>query len=264
MDSSGINSTGNIYLYAGQGVGPFTLEKTKESFSRYLGEHSARLIPLEDPSYFTLNKIADASAVIFPGGSAYTYRAYLEESGVSCIKTLVNRGTSYIGFCAGAYLAAPLQYKTNERCDTFDFNLNLTSRCAYGPTYPTQYPLSLMTVQIIPVALFGEQTPFHVWWNGGGYLPHNATDVPLALYHEGPHTGKYAVSVVKERKGTVVLSALHPEVIVTPDEMKTKFSYIKNADLYLESACQQRKLFNQICEYAGIQPGPGNEAISDS
>jgi glutamine amidotransferase-like uncharacterized protein len=129
MISSNIQANNKyVYLYTGQGTGEISRTQAEKSFRQYLGGRSAKLIPLNDPSYFqNPARMPDAEAIVFPGGNAVQINNRLGDAGIQGIKSLVNdKKASYIGFCAGGYLAARTEYTMLSGKCNLDFELNLS------------------------------------------------------------------------------------------------------------------------------------------
>lgn len=66
------------------------------------GFHCERI----SPEQIRAGKLTDYEVLIVPGGSASKQAEMLEEKGLAAIRSFVHRGGSYVGICAGSYLAA--------------------------------------------------------------------------------------------------------------------------------------------------------------
>lgn len=173
-------------------------------------------------------------ALIEPGGWAYTRDASLGPSGVARVRAFLAGGGSYVGFCAGAYAAVATvrwdHYGTGWYQSYF-YNLRLFDGSGWGPfawmpwregtnanlveaAIDTSNPT--MQASGMPARtrfLYGGgpwfeplRTPpgWEVW--ARAVAPANAVD----------RTGDGKPAIVRYRygKGTVILFAYHPEIVV--------------------------------------------------
>ena len=253
----------SIYLYAGQGTDPFCVQKTIESFNAYLGTPNPQLIPINDPSYITDREwFKSVKAVVIPGGNAAIIRLALGEGGEK-IHEFVNQGGSYVGFCAGTYLATSFLYKYSRDIphELFSYNL-ITPRIASlrGPLFSEfdatgrQVPYSEKTGRVVPLEGDAGENEYYVYWNGGGCFERSdpMVQTPLASYHgrEG-----YAAVADYHKKGAVVLSNVHPEICLNESELQGMPRITEEErKSYLASLPQQKKLFNDLCFTAHIMP----------
>lgn len=261
----------NVYLYTGRGTGEVSKAQAEKSFRHYLGNRSARLIPLNDPSYLqNPQRITDPEAIVFPGGSAVAMSGYLGDMGLQGVKSIVeDKKASYIGFCAGGYLAATTQYTTKMKekvqvITKLNFKLNLSSYLHCGPAYAMEETPSLKTAITVPIQQINASAPyysepFYVYWNGGGYynFVNPWQDARLASYATLDLVEGQKTAVVAERyKGTpVVISYVHPEIRLTAEEIERYCPQLNDKDEYLASAPQQEALFSAICQEAYIAGG---------
>ncbi len=266
------NQNNYIYLYNGKGTGQVSSAQAEKSFKKYLGYRSANLITINDPSYFqNPRRMTSAACVVFPGGNAYQIADALDNAGINGVKTLVeDQKASYIGLCAGGYLAAITEYDfySNKRIldrKTLNYQLHISSYRHYGPTYPMDDTASLKTATSVPVQHINREapyysSPFHVYWNGGGYLNfvNPWQDVSIASYATADLSEGEKIAVVNERhKGTqVVISYVHPEIRLTAEEIEKYCPQLEHKEQYLASAPEQEALFAEICQSADIPASP--------
>ncbi len=250
-----------IYLYASHGANPVAIEQTKKSFNQYLGNRSCRLIPLEDSSYFqNPHKIIRPAAIVFPGGRTDLMEWSLSKWGKEGIKLLVNDNkASYIGFCAGAYLANKSIYTTrnNEPIELPSIQM-IENDILYGPAYKLNKSPDATTAKIVPIVRDYLSEPYYTFWNAGGYYsfsdPYDINTRPLAYYKD--ITDNHGIAVMAFCENTpIILSNIHPEFRFTKEELQNYFPHFTEEDQekYLASIPQQENLFDDICHSAGIE-----------
>lgn len=106
------NKITRIGIYIGPGVfgnGPGSLQRT---FASLPDEFTFRVI---GPAEVQNNSIAQFDALIFPGGSGSKQAAGLGERGRENVRNFVREGGSFLGICAGCYLA----------CENFPWSLKI-------------------------------------------------------------------------------------------------------------------------------------------
>ncbi|MDF1741066.1 MAG: succinylglutamate desuccinylase/aspartoacylase family protein [Verrucomicrobiales bacterium] len=102
----------NIGIYVGPGVGGFGPASLQETFTNLPDEFTSRIIgPVEVQN----NSITQFDVLIFPGGSGGKQAAGLGERGRKNVRDFVHDGGSYLGICAGCYLA----------CENFPWSLKI-------------------------------------------------------------------------------------------------------------------------------------------
>jgi glutamine amidotransferase-like uncharacterized protein len=179
-----------VLLFAGTGTSPGDV-KAVEALLRRGGLEYATATSAE------LNAM-DAAALrrhrllIVPGGNFVEMGAALTPAAAANVRGAVRDGASYLGICAGAFLAGRF-----TGYNSFD----LTSGVKFG-----FYAISSQGVRkaVVPIARPGEPTLEH-YWEDGPVLAGWGT--PIATYPDGtPAIAEGAVG-----RGWVVLSGVHPE-----------------------------------------------------
>src|SRR5262245_24041661 len=90
-----------VALYAGAGAsgkGPKMLEKTLQE----KGEFKVTTIT---PEEIRAGKLKDYRVLIIPGGLSQTQGIALGEDGREMVRQFISEGGTYVGICAGCYLA---------------------------------------------------------------------------------------------------------------------------------------------------------------
>lgn len=260
MQSNDILGNQNyIYLYTAGGANPVCVEHTQKSLNEYLGNRYAQLIKIDDPSYFrTPEKLVNAAAVVFPGGSAMSMAGTLGQLGKEGVKRLIKeKGVSYIGFCAGAYLVNDTYYDYKGEKQYFHFTIKAinTMNALYGPAYPLDDIPSPATAKIVPIRLPGESELFYCYWNGGGYYEScdHICEETMAYYDSNVYEEKIAVMKFYGRS-TSIISNIHPEMRLSLEELKQRREISQeDAKKYLDSLPKQVELFDSIFRSAGIK-----------
>lgn len=238
-----------ILLYNGRGADKFCVDKTVKSFEGYLGARSANLV-LIDASNLTESNFKGAKAIVIPGGNAAHMRAELKAEGIEKICNFVSDGGSYIGFCAGAYLAGPHSYY-NLQTNNFGANL-ISCQLESLPVELRGHAQQFNETTARAVCVKNESNEeYYAFWNGGGQYPwyNPGFHHSLAWYSEQSCT-QSAVLYSCEKRRTVVVSNIHPEIQLTDEELDT-FPNINKKD-FLASATKQRELFSRICDLADL------------
>jgi glutamine amidotransferase-like uncharacterized protein len=252
-----------VYLYAGKGTGPVSVQQAEKSFRHYLGSRSTQFISINDPSYFkNIGKITNTAAcIVIPGGNADMISSVLGEEGMQGIKSLVKDKAAYIGFCAGGYLPFKQTAYTHldqgvELPSTLEFGLDLVDHPHYGPAYPVEGSISLKTARVIPIKLADQTSLISIYWNGGGYCKDSESPYyvkRIGYYSELP--GKVAIHKMENTVNPIIISEVHPEIRLSKEEIETHVPHFNKKEEYLASANDQEKLFGTICNMAGILPG---------
>ena len=147
----------------------------------------------------SLDELASFKLLVFPGGDALAITQSLSANTHAKLRTAVqDRGLSYIGFCAGAWLAfAPAP--PPGRDVTYGFGI------ANGPILENNYLYHQGEAFALSRASFPNGTQRDLLWYGGPITPKILGGV-IAKYPDGTP----AVTQLKSGKGFVIVSGLHP------------------------------------------------------
>ncbi len=197
-----------VGLYTGRGSWGPDLEAMENFLSRY--ELESVEIDEESLNSDELSDLCDL--LVFVGGFSAEYLHYVGKH--SNIRTFVEEGGSFVGFCAGAYYASSTMVWRGKE---LDYPLKLFSGEAAGP-------LSIgwgsqTTTELNPALSFNQDfgESIEMWYFDGPCftdLDEEKIDV-LARYR---FNGEAAVIAFNLGRGRVLLSGPHPELGYVPAE----------------------------------------------
>ncbi|MFW9961334.1 MAG: BPL-N domain-containing protein [Candidatus Thorarchaeota archaeon] len=137
--------------------------------------------------------------LVFPGGSAVSYRNDLEPEGLDIVRDFVRNGGSYFGICGGSLFA------TNAILGLFDGTYS-------NPVNGTGIFLTQMYVNrnSSELNMSSEPSSYQVmYWNSAFFYGDGMTTaIPIANYSNNNRPGMIAF---RYGEGTVFLSSPHPE-----------------------------------------------------
>jgi glutamine amidotransferase-like uncharacterized protein len=176
-------------------------------------------------------------AIVEPGGWAYTRDASLGFAGVSRLRSFVSSGGAYVGFCAGAWAAVSLarwDYYGNGWFQSYPYNLRLFNGAGVGPlgwipwNDGTNANFAEATIDTTNATMRAAAMPARTrflygggpWFEPSGRPPGwevwaRAVAPAGALSRAGD--GKPTIVRHGYGKGTVILFAYHPEILVGSD-----------------------------------------------
>jgi glutamine amidotransferase-like uncharacterized protein len=183
-----------------------------EAITDILDRHQVtyQLVSSDELNSMTLEDISRFGMIIWPGGYAGQMSGSLTAQARENIRKAVNKvGVSYVGICAGAFMAVSPAPSRGE--DGPDWGLSLVD----GDLLP-YYHLEDDGIEdsMVQVQLNDGSSRSMVWW-GGPYLPEYPHGV-LARYED---SGQPAITQTWAGKGLVFLSGPHPEA---PENWRTK------------------------------------------
>lgn len=179
-----------VLLFSGTGTSPNDV-KAVEAILRRSGLEYATATSAELNAMDAV-RLGRHRLIIVPGGNFVDMGAALTPAATANVRAAVRDGVSYLGICAGAFLAGRF-----TGYNSFD----LTSGTTFG-----FYALSSQGIRkaVVPIARPGEPTLEH-YWEDGPQLAGWGT--PVATYPDGtPAVVEGAVG-----RGWVVLTGVHPE-----------------------------------------------------
>ena len=167
--------------------------------------------------------------LVFPGGADLDYCRKLNGAGNRNISQYVERGGSYLGFCAGAYYGSQrCEFEKGKKLEVVgDRELAFYPGTCRGLAFPGfeyngETGARAVEVKVLKDRLEGESVPvlFRSYYNGGGVF----VDAPkyedqgveiVANYTQelNVDAGKGSAAVVycKVEQGAAILSCVHPE-----------------------------------------------------
>src|SRR3990167_3983425 len=181
-------NNGTILVYNGCGANEFCVQKTVDSLRSYLGNRAVKLVSV-DSSYFIPKNLKNTQAVVITGGNASIMRNSFKEEGIKHIRDFVVSGGSYIGFCAGGYLAGPFSFLSQDN----DYGAKLISSKLDGPAINLKEDAKELNATTAKAVLIkdeiNKENNYYAFWNGGGYYswynPGNQRSI--AWYQEKPY-----------------------------------------------------------------------------
>ena len=151
-------------------------------------------------------------AIYFPGGWAGTYVDSISSEGFEDIRRSIEEGVSYIGICAGAYLAADKVVFENV---TYNYPLKIFNGIAYGSLHSItpwdNYTMTLLDInKSNPINMYESSTEWMLYY-GGPYFQSYDQDIDVLATWRG-YYDKPAIVSFKYGDGRVVLIGSHPEI----------------------------------------------------
>lgn len=179
----------HVLIYSGPG----SWVPEVNSLSKILRDHdvSYEQVDSEKLNSFSKSELAIFNLFIFPGGHAPTIYENLALHARSNLRELVKEnGRGYLGFCAGAWLAADSHYDFGW---TDSLTLEGTSMQRAGHDFA------------LTNASFADGKSREMLWFGGPITPNLRRGV-VARYADGTP----AITQIRAGKGLVIVSGLHP------------------------------------------------------
>lgn len=169
----------------------------------------------------SVEELAKFGMIVWPGGYAGVNSSSLSaETRVRIRQAVSERGVSFIGFCAGAFIAV------SPAGEPQGWGLGLVN----APTLD-YFPLEDqgVTASMVPVKLGGGTTRELLWY--GGPQMHEWPGTIVGRYADGAG----AISQLRVGQGVVVLSGPHPE---GPQSWRDEFGLVDSDGLDFELAWQ--------------------------
>ena len=186
-----------VLIYGGPGSWASEVESLKVILYNH-GASYQEVSPAQLNS-MSLDELTQSNLIIFPGGDAPTVTLNLSaETHAKLREAVQQRGMSYLGFCAGAWLAvapAPLPHQD------VSYGLGIVD----GPVLEPNYLSKEGRHFALSKASFPDGTQRDLLWYGGPITPNVAGGV-IAKYPDGSP----AISQIWSGKGLVMVSGLHP------------------------------------------------------
>jgi glutamine amidotransferase-like uncharacterized protein len=179
------------------------------------------------PQQIREGKLSEFQVLIMPGGSASRQAEMLEDSGRAAIRSFVKEGGSYVGICAGSYLAS-----TNYAWSLRLINARVWDRAHWARGTGTA---SLRLTRLGQASFAVSEPVVEVYYGQGPLLlPANDPELPryevLASYHSevvqggapvGVMQGTHAIIRGTYGRGRVICFSPHPEKETGPRQMIT-------------------------------------------
>lgn len=217
-----------VYKDYGQWIEcPLLLKKWIE---KYVPKKTFKVEYTDATSIIKLDALEDPNvvALFMPGGHSRGYADKLNGEGNVKIKSFVEKGGFYFGFCGGAYYASKKTIFKGENLRIEKENeLGLVSVSAEGSipelTGGNYFDESIFSTASVEVKM-DEKNTSCIYYSGGPFFQIDLTEnvKALAMYREIEKP-----CVVKQvfGKGEVVLSGVHPEYMA--EDLKPLYQYTK-------------------------------------
>lgn len=196
-----------VGLYTGRGSWDVDLDALRN----FLAEYDLACVEIDQETVSSGDLSALCDILVFVGGASSEYLYYTGNH--ANIRSFVENGGCFVGFCAGAYYACSTMRWNGE---VYDYPLELFPGEAAGPYLQWG---SLATIDLSPEISFHRDFPdtVEMWYFGGPCFtgfPEPNVDI-LARYRAN---GEAAVIAFSFGRGRVLLSGPHPELGYTPSE----------------------------------------------
>jgi glutamine amidotransferase-like uncharacterized protein len=191
------NYATDVLLFAGSGT--WGTEVT--NLENILSSHGAsyNVVSSAQLDAMSVDEIAQYGLLIFPGGAGGTEAGSLSAQTHANLREAVQvRGVSYIGFCAGSFIAeAPAPAAGQD----VSYGLGVVN----GPELDYYYLENQGTDIAMTLLTFAGGTTQDILWYGGPVTP-NVSGGVIAKYPDG----NPAISEMWSGNGFVILSGVHP------------------------------------------------------
>ena len=209
-----------IYIYYDDGVSDFSAHACEKALNElvpclYVAER------IDSAKTVLSSWKHNAAAYIIPGGKASYYSQKLNGAGNEQIRSYVEAGGTYIGFCAGAYYGA--HYSEFHKGDRRGYEILVTRELSFFPGAAIGPVLAAYDYQSISGSRIAKikgknanvsTTIYNVFFNGGCYFK-DVDQCPntqvIACYADAGFEERAAIIECKIAKGNVILSGVHPE-----------------------------------------------------
>ncbi|MEZ0393044.1 MAG: BPL-N domain-containing protein [Pseudobdellovibrionaceae bacterium] len=194
--SSGEERT-NVLIYGGPGSWKAEIESLKKIL---LENHATyEVLTAQELNEMSQEDYSNYDAILFAGGDAPTVRAALDkETRIQIREAVQKMGLSYLGFCAGAWLAVAPKPEPGE---DVAYGLGVVE----GPLLEPNFLTGEGKLFALDRALFADGTERNLLWYGGPVTYQNPGTV-VVKYSDGTP----AISQVESGQGLVIMSGLHP------------------------------------------------------
>ncbi|MCJ1449964.1 biotin holocarboxylase synthetase [Mycoblastus sanguinarius] len=270
----------NVLVYSGNGCTVEAVRHCVYSLRRLLSPNYA-VISIDGNAIIKEPWTASCALLVFPGGADLGYCRTLNGEGNRRISQYVERGGSYMGFCAGAYYGSkkcefevghPKLEVVGDR--ELAFFPGICRGLAFpGFVYHSEAGAKAVELEVSKTGLTKGSLPdvFRSYYNGGGVF----VDAPK--YHEqgveilanfteplkvDAGEGSAAVLYCKVDQGAAVLSCAHPEfAAVNLDRESTVPGYSKIVDALAEDEKQRTDFLKACLLKLGLKVNQENTAV---
>lgn len=198
-----INGKADVMLFSGPGE----WRAEGRSLRQLLFEKgiSYKTVTPEDLNDMPVAEMIKSKLLIIPGGDSDIISATLyTDTGIALREAVQEYGLSYLGFCAGAWLAvAP---KPDPGLDpVYGLGLVEGQLLKEEPVLPDVHRDKLGMKYALPLITLADGSRRRLLWYGGPVTPETQDGV-IARFE----SGKPAITQIKSGKGLVTISGIHP------------------------------------------------------
>ncbi|KAF2191206.1 class II aaRS and biotin synthetase [Zopfia rhizophila CBS 207.26] len=272
----------NVLVYSGNGSTTESVRHCLYTLRRLLSPTYA-VISITGDVIIKEPWTASCALLVFPGGADLGYCRTLNGEGNRRISQYVNRGGSYLGFCAGGYYGTSrCEFEVNDKKMAVVGDREL---CFYpgicrglafaGFVYHSEAGARAADLKINKAAfsdvLAGLPETFKSYYNGGGvFVDANKLESrgvqTLASYTEDLHVdsgeGSAAVVYKKVGAGHVVLTGPHPEFAPTNLTRTVKLpSYSEAIDLITSTDATRIQFMRMCLQKLGLKVNEEEQAV---
>ncbi len=204
--------TGPLECTAGLYTGRGSWDVDIEALKNFLDAYGLQVVEIDQQTISSANIGEICDILVFVGGWSAEYMHYIENH--ANIRSFVEEGGCFIGFCAGAYYASStMRWGDN----LYEYPLKLFSGEAAGP-------LSLGWGTLSPVELNKEilfnnnfMDTVEMWYfDGPSFTGFTGSDVDILARYSS--NGEAAIIAFSFGQGRVMLSGPHPELGYVPSD----------------------------------------------
>jgi len=209
-----------IYLYNGPGTSEESVLHTEFTI-RTLVDQKYKITKIGPVEVARGEWVQNAAMFIIPGGADIPYSKHLKLGGNQQIKSYVEKGGAFLGFCAGAYYgSAKVEFALHTPLEVVGLReLSFFPGKAIGPTladYDYKSASGARAAEIRWDSLTGsipKNKNFLVYYNGGGHFENVSLykNVTTLAWYGSSSKNKAAIVEVSVGKGKVILSGVHCE-----------------------------------------------------
>jgi glutamine amidotransferase-like uncharacterized protein len=213
-----------IFIYLDEGVSPLSYQQTRRTFRKLFPNLTLETLDSKEIAQGLFRK--EAHALVFCGGRDLPYCAKLQGAGNKQIRSYVEEGGSYIGFCAGAYYgAAHVEFDRTGPLEVLGTReLAFFPGKAIGPAYkdPVFVYNSEDGAKAALIHWKEEPNPFQVYFNGGCAF-HKAetfSSVEVLARYADLEGSPAACIRCRVGEGSAFLSGVHIEFLTPTSALK--------------------------------------------
>jgi glutamine amidotransferase-like uncharacterized protein len=222
-----------VLIYSGEG----SWGSEVESLEAILYSHGTtyQSVNASELDQLSLDQLSAYALIIFPGGDAPTVARNLSRETHARLRAAVQiSGISYLGFCAGAWLAVSPAPAPGQ---DVSYGLGVVDGPIQSPNYLSKQGLEFAIVR----AQFPGGRERELLWYGGPITP----DLPNGVIAKYPD-GTPAITQIHSGNGFVIVSGLHPTAtgpildvlgLSAPEAIAPDFAWA-----LLDSAIRQKEL----------------------